>query len=64
VQPIKEDHMKKLKLLLVMVCVAFMFLALVYHVVVLPFSSPAFDVASVVVFAVAALILYLIGRKP
>jgi hypothetical protein len=56
--------MKKLKLLLVSVCVALMFLAIIYHVVVLPFSSPKFDLISAITFGIAALILYVIGRKP
>lgn len=54
--------MKFLKITLALICTALMLFGAVYNIVVLPFSSPFFDLISWCAIGVAILILFLISR--
>jgi hypothetical protein len=51
------------KLALALVCAGLTLFGIVYNVVALPFSSPMFDLLSWLAIAVAAFILFLLGRQ-
>jgi len=53
---------KTARLALVSVCAVLMFFGIVYNVVALPFSSPTFDLISWIAIAIAALILFVLGK--
>jgi hypothetical protein len=57
-----ENVFRVVKLSIAIVCTGLVLLGVVYNVVALPFSSPTFDLASWVVIAGAASILFLLGR--
>jgi predicted membrane metal-binding protein len=54
--------MKLMRLVVVFVCVALGFYGIVYNVLVLPFSSPLFDLISWLAIGAAMLVLWLIGQ--
>lgn len=54
--------MKLLKVILGIVCLAMLFIGIVYKLAVLPFSTPEFDIVAWIMIGVSAFILWLLGR--
>lgn len=59
----KACVVKRLRLVLAVVCSALVLFGIAYNVVALPFSSPLFDLMSWLLIGIATLILVLLGRK-
>jgi hypothetical protein len=60
----RKGDMKLIRLVAVGICVALAFYGIVYNVLILPFSSPLFDLISWLAIGAAALVLWLIGQRP
>ena len=63
VRGIEDSALKKLRLVLAIICAALVLFGVAYNVVALPFSSPLFDLISWVMIGAAFLILALFGRR-
>lgn len=58
-----RDCMKFIKIVIVAICVAFVFLGIVYNAFITPFSNPKLDLILWVLIGLAVVVLYVIGRS-